>query len=119
MTKQAEIILNYLRVFALGKNNAKTIKYLCGVLGLKRRTIERATEEIREQGQEILCSETKVKNAIPGLYLAEKPEEIDQYYNQIESRIRMMCIHRAQIRKASLMRWGRKPAKQLSFLDVI
>lgn len=115
-------LLDLLRSVAVGHDNAHTIRVLADRLGCGRRALERATEDIRNGDSEVLCSETRTKDRAgnpvrPGLYLAATPAEIDQYYAQIESRIRVMCIHRAKIRKASLAKWGRKPAKQLSLFD--
>lgn len=111
-------LLDLLRSEAVGHNNATPIRVLALRLGCGRRVLEKATEEIRSSGVEILCSETRTRdragNALrAGLYLAETPSEIDQYYAQIESRIRIMRIHLASIRNASLAKWGRKPSKQL------
>lgn len=88
---------NYLRFHASGENKTIPIKRLAYLFGVSRRSMEQATERLRQEGV-LLCSRTKPPG---GLFIAETLEEFMSWDRQIDSRIREMIIHRAQMRKTA------------------
>ena len=91
-----EVVGNLLWSRAFGRKNAKTIKYICGITGCQRRTVELATEEIRRAGTPLASA---TSNKPLGLYIARSRAEFEPYIRQIESRIKKMAFHRSQMIK--------------------
>ena len=94
MTDQAQVILDWLKQQAIGRDNAVTIDRLCVLFQItERRMLEKITEEIREASHP-LCSAT---TAPMGLYLARTTAEFLPYYRQIDNRIAKMSRRRKRM----------------------
>ena len=117
MTSITNTVHGYLLRNCQGKQNARTLKKISEDLGYRKRTVEKAIEDIREHQLSPVCGESRTKGQIPGQYIALVPEELNQFYSQIESRIRKLCIHKAQLKQLSVRLWGKEPSEQLNLFE--
>lgn len=113
MTPLAENVRDYLYKYCLGKAQACPINIVAAWFGTSRRTLEKATEEIRDAGIP-LCSST-IEDPV-GLYIAENIQDFMPYYNQISHRIAKMS-HRRALAKNTLEKMALTEGTQLELFS--
>ena len=99
----------YLTQNATGRTNAVTIGKLCYMTGAERRTIERLTEQLRDEGMP-LCSAVRMEPR--GMYIAQTKDEAREYTQAIWSRCKKM-MRRIGLTNAALDEIETKYGKQL------
>ena len=71
-------------VLHIGRDNPTTGKELAALFGTNIRKITAAIEEERQQGYPICAAQNPPE---AGYYIAEDPEELERYCNQLQRRI--------------------------------